>query len=234
MIDFHSHILPGIDDGSGSLEESLRLIAALGEQGAETVAATPHFYATRQTPAFFLERRAQALEQLTASAGENAPTIIPGAEVLYYPGVSRMQELNRLCLGGTDLLLLEMPFEPWSESMLRELLELAGSGRVTVILAHIDRYYSMQSVKVWDSLLEAGVLMQLNADAFLRFRSRRTALRLMREGRVQLLGSDCHNMGDRPPRLTEARQVIEKRLGPGILNELDEFGRALLAEKIEV
>ncbi len=234
MIDFHSHILPGVDDGSGSTEESVQLLSALQEQGVDTVAATPHFYATQRTPSRFLERREEALGRLRDSLSGRFPEIICGAEVLYFPGVSRMEELPRLCLEGTNLLLLEMPFESWSEGMIREVHDLSRSGRFTLMLAHVERYYSMQPASVWDGLLEAGVLMQSNADFFLHLRTRRKALKLMREGRIHLLGSDCHNMRSRPPRMREAAQIIEKRLGREVLAEMDAFGRSLLPENARV
>ena len=111
MIDFHSHILPGIDDGSENVETSLQMIAALKEQGVDTICATSHFYATERTPQRFLFRREEAFEALKASLPADAPKILLGAEVLYFPGIAHMEELPELCLEGTNLLLLEMPFE---------------------------------------------------------------------------------------------------------------------------
>ena len=82
MIDIHSHILPGIDDGSKNLRMSLGLIDMLIDQGIDTVAATPHFYADRVSVEKFLSRRQRAYESL-AEALENtpkAPKILLGAE----------------------------------------------------------------------------------------------------------------------------------------------------------
>lgn len=64
MIDFHSHILPGIDDGSASVEESLKLLEMLAEQGVKTVVATPHFYPDRTSVSDFLRRRDAAYQRL--------------------------------------------------------------------------------------------------------------------------------------------------------------------------
>ena len=228
MIDFHSHILPGIDDGSKSTKMSLEMLAALRAQGADTVAATPHFYATQRSVGRFLERRAQAAEKLLARLPAEAPRILLGAEVLYFPGVGRMEELEELCLEGTRLLLLEMPFTTWSEYMVREVNELARSGRVTLMLAHMERYYFQQEPSVWDELLDNGVLLQSNAEFFLRFRTRRKALQLLRDGYIHVLGTDCHNMGSRAPRLGEARRRIEKHLGAEALRDVDETGEELL------
>ena len=230
MIDFHSHILPGIDDGSKSAEMSLQMVSALASQGVDTIAATSHFYATERTPQRFLQRRAEAYDRLKAVLPEDAPRILLGAEVLYFPGISHMDELPQLCLEGTDLLLLEMPFTAWNERMIREVDELSRSGVCRIMMAHIERYYYKQPVSVWDSFLEQDVLMQSNAEFFLSLRTRHKALKLLREGRIHLLGTDCHNMTSRAPRMAEARALIRKRLGDETLEEIDALGEALLAE----
>ena len=232
MIDFHSHILPGIDDGSKSSDMSLRMISALADQGVDTIAATSHYYATDRTPERFLQRRSEAFERIKGKLPEESPKILLGAEVLYFPGISRMDELPELCLEGTKLLLLEMPFTTWTENMVREVNELSHASPCTIMLAHIERYYFKQPASVWDDLLNHGVLMQANADFFLPFATRRKALRLLREGRIHLLGSDCHNTTSRAPHMAEARETIRRRLGEEILDEIDSLGRELLAEGV--
>lgn len=232
MIDFHSHILPGIDDGSKSSDMSLRMISALADQGVDTIAATSHYYATDRTPERFLQRRSEAFERIKGKLPEGSPKILLGAEVLYFPGISRMDELPELCLEGTKLLLLEMPFTTWTENMVREVNELSHASPCTIMLAHIERYYFKQPASVWDDLLNHGVLMQANADFFLPFATRRKALRLLREGRIHLLGSDCHNTTSRAPHMAEARETIRRRLGEEILDEIDSLGRELLAEGV--
>ena len=229
MIDFHSHILPGIDDGSRDPQMSVRMIRALRKQGVDTLCATSHFYATQRTPSHFLERREEAWEALQPVLPEDAPEILLGAEVLYYPGITHMAELPNLCLEGTDLLLLEMPFHTWSDYYIREVKELANSSELTIVLAHIERYYFKQPVSVWDDFLDLDIIMQSNAEYFLPFRARRRALKLLRDGRIHLLGSDAHNMTTRAPHMAEAREMIRKHLGEETLEEIDEFGESLLA-----
>lgn len=234
MIDFHSHILPGIDDGSRNVKMSLAMIEELSRQGVDAICATSHFYITQRTPEHFLERRQEAYEMLLPSLPNNAPRILLGAEVLYFPGISRMEELPSLCLEGTDLLLLEMPFSEWQEYWIRELYDLARSGEFTILLAHIERYYSQQPREVWDNLLDLGVLMQSNADYFLqpdsifRFRNGTKALKLLKEHRIHLLGTDAHNLTSRPPHMAEAREKILRSLGQHILDRIDELGEDLL------
>ena len=228
MIDFHSHILPGIDDGSKDVKMSLQMVKTLSEQGADTICATSHFYATERSVQRFLFRRQEAWEKLSEAMPDDAPEIRLGAEVLYFPGISRMQELPELCLEGTDLLLLEMPFTAWNDYTVREVKDLARSRNFTLVLAHIERYYFQQPVSVWDDFLDLDIVMQSNAEFFLPFRTRRKALKLLKEGRIHLLGTDAHNMSSRAPRLAEARAMIRKHLGQEALDEIDELGEELI------
>ena len=228
MIDFHSHVLPAIDDGSRNARMSMQMLSMLREQGCETVCATPHFYATQRTPQHFLERREEARQLLEAELPADAPEILLGAEVLYYPGVSRMRELPDLCLQGTNILLLEMPFEPWGDNAVREVQELAHSGDYCILLAHIERYLFQQPRRVWEDLLELGVIMQSNPSFFLNWRTKRKALKLLRENRLHLLSSDAHNTSDRAPRLDEAAAVIRRSLGSEALADMDSLGRKML------
>ncbi len=230
MIDFHSHILPGIDDGSKSVEMSLQMLRSMKAQGIDTVAATSHFYVTQRSVRRFLFRRQEAYEKLQEALPEDSPRILLGAEVLYFPGISRLAELPRLCLEHTNLLLLEMPFERWTEYAIREVRELAHCQDYTLTFAHIERYYSRQPVSVWDEFLELGVLMQANADFFLPFSTRRKALKLLKEGRIHLLGTDAHNVTRRAPRMAEARSMIKQRLGSDALEEIDSLGEMILRE----
>ena len=230
MIDFHSHILPAIDDGSQSVEESLEMLRALKAQGVDTVIATSHFYATHRSPESYLQRRNAAFDKLKQVLTDDCPRIILGAEVLYFPGISRVDALESLCTEGTDLLLLEMPFTSWSESMIAEVNEMARNHRVQLIMAHIERYYFKQKVSVWDEFLSRGILMQSNADFFLPFWEGRKALKLLREGRIHLLGTDCHNMTDRRPRMDEAVRRIQRTVGSETLEEIDQLGHRLLQE----
>ncbi|MBR4474063.1 MAG: capsular polysaccharide biosynthesis protein [Oscillospiraceae bacterium] len=228
MIDFHSHILPGIDDGSRDTAASLLMLNTLKNQGADTVCATSHFYATQRSVEHFLFYRQRAWQKLETALPSDAPRILLGAEVLYFPGISRMHELSKLCLEGTNILLLEMPFEPWTAHCTQEVRELARSGDVRILLAHIERYFYYQPISVWDEFLDLGILMQANAEFFLPFRTRRKALKLLEDGYIHLLGSDAHNMSSRAPRLDEARSRILRSLGEDYLVYIDSLGSSLL------
>ena len=123
MIDLHAHILPQMDDGSQSPAETAALLDLLGLQGVRTVAATPHFYPFRETPDAFLRRRqASAAQMLPAT--ENQPKVLLGAEVAYFSGISRCEEIIPLQIADTKLLLIEMPFDHWSNTMVDEICRI--------------------------------------------------------------------------------------------------------------
>lgn len=229
MIDWHSHVLPALDDGSKSLEESLKLFEMLLAQGVDTVIATPHFYANDETVSAFLERRDASYKTLCEALPSDAPRVLLGAEVSYYPGICRHEELLALCVEGTSLLLLEMPFSKWTEYTVREVEEICSQGSVTVALAHIERYIDMQDASVFGRLFERGALMQVNASFFNRRVTRRNALKLLGSGRVHLIGSDTHNVRTRPPQLADAYNIIEKKFGKNFIDEINEFGYSQLA-----
>ena len=230
MIDFHSHILPNIDDGSQSIEESVKLLDMLSQQGVKKVCATPHFIAIEEDPESFFARRQKSVESLKPVLDETKPQIKLGAEVLYYSGISRLNDISRFCIEGSRLLLLEMPFSSWNEYIVKEVLELSCSGEFQVILAHIERYLPYQPEETWKKLLEHDVVMQSNASFFLSLRTRRKALKMLRDFRIHLLGSDCHNITSRKPELASARAVIQRKLGEDFLEFYDERAEGFLGD----
>ena len=159
---------------------------------------------------------------------ERLPELRVGAEVMYYYGIEHLDLLSEFKLEGTDLLLLEMPVTAWSEHTVKELIHLSCRGDLTLVLAHIERYSALQNPSVLRRLLDAGIRMQVNADFFLRLSTRRRALRMLRNGQVHLLGSDCHSMTGRPPRIGGAVEVIRRKLGDGFLARLEKFSRSML------
>ncbi len=199
MIDFHTHILPGIDDGSKNVRQSLEMLRMEQKMGIDTVFLTPHFYASQNSPETFLNRREEAWERLQEDMEENLPQLLLGAEVQYYESIGYAEDLKSLCIQGTNLLLLEMPFNRWDDRAVRTVLDLNGADGMQIVLAHIDRYLKFVKEDVWDLFQRSGILMQLNASAFSGLLHRRKAVSLMQNGFVQFIGSDCHNLDSRKP-----------------------------------
>jgi protein-tyrosine phosphatase len=221
-----------MDDGSRNVAESVNLLHMLLNQHVDTVVATPHFYANAESKESFLQRRAQCYHELMEKISSEAdmPRILLGAEVKYYSGISGMENLRDLCIEGTNILLLEMPFSEWTEYTVRELDKLARSKGIVLMLAHVERYWAFQKPDVWNRLRNDGIILQVNAEFFADFFTRRKALRQLVGGGVHVLGSDCHNITSRAPKLGKAYEIIGKKLGGRIVDQMRGFEKSLLSK----
>jgi protein-tyrosine phosphatase len=191
--------------------------------------ATPHFYATRDRVDTFLDRRREAWETLKPRMGADYPGIVLGAEVAFFRGISRAERLEALKIEGTDCILLEMPFRPWSEDDVDEVSEILEKHGYTIILAHIERYLAMRgNADYIGNLLELPVLAQINAESLLDWRQRGKLIKMVRNGQVHLLGSDCHGIHHRPPNLGEGREILRKKTGTEYLDRIDRRSEELL------
>lgn len=232
VVDFHSHILPGVDDGSRSLEESLKLLKLEAAQGIRHVVATPHFYPDHDSPERFLRRREASARALRgAMAGrEDLPSVSLGAEVHFYFGISESELLPELTIDGGKCVLVEMPRGTWTRSMYAELEGIWTKQGITPVIAHLDRYISpFRTHGIPEQLAELPVMVQANADFFLERRTSRMALRLLKEDRIHLLGSDCHDLKHRRPNLSEAVEKITEALGKEPIARIARNQRQLLA-----
>lgn len=222
MIDFHSHILPHMDDGSKSVEESLKMLEMLSQQDVSRVIATPHFNANSETVRHFINRRTVSFENLKPHISQEHPEIFLGAEVKYYQGISRLENLRELCIEKSNILLLEMPSCKWSEYIVSELVDMSGSG-LNVVLAHVERYMFFQSSAIMERLFHCGVYFQFNSEFFISRFSRRKAFKMMKNQMVGPIGSDCHNLESRPPNIGEAVELIEKKFGKSFVYRYEQF-----------
>lgn len=231
IIDFHSHILPGIDDGSSSVEESLQMIDTSVRQGVCSIVLTPHFYADRDNPSHFLKKRSLALNQLRENLRSAFPILLTGAEVQYFAGITSMDELHDMRIEKTDLLLLEMPFKRWTSRVINDVLELNSRGDCRVVIAHIERYIFEQQSGVYEELIRNNVLIQSNASFFTDRKTRRKALKYLENGYIHILGSDSHNMTSRPPELGECMKIIREKSGDETAERVLKNGFQLLLNR---
>lgn len=198
-VDFHTHILPGIDDGSKSSLQSLEMLRLEAKQGVTDVVLTSHFYAAQNNVQQFLKSRKDALNKLTACWEPGLPRIHLGAEVQYFEGISVTEEIVDLRIDGTKLLLLEMPFSRWSDRVIQDVLALNEREDIQILLAHVDRYLGFQDPCIWPYLVDHGVLMQANTSFFHGFLNRRRANKMILQGLIHVLGTDCHSLNNRAP-----------------------------------
>ena len=215
MIDFHSHILPGIDDGAADMETSLTMLKKAYSDGIDKVVSTSHIYIGDESDIDkFLLKRNKAYDDLCeamAKDGGKFPEDRLGAEVYLRSHIGRYESVSRLAIQGTDYILLEMPMhKSWRQEHFEAIYNITTLG-LKPIMAHIERYLRYRND--FHNLKSLGALFQVNADSFLHKSLRKELLNLFYDGYLHLLGSDMHNLTERPNRLREAYDIIAERFG---------------------
>jgi protein-tyrosine phosphatase len=217
MIDLHCHILPGIDDGAPDLDTALAMAAIAASDGIQVIACTPHIY-----PGLYENTQAGIQAAIDAFRVELRKAGIPlqlviGADVHMAPGLREGLRSGRIpSLNGSRYFLFEPPHHVAPMRLKETCFELMVAGYVP-ILTHPerltwvgDRYDEMVE------LAERGVWMQLTAASVTgRFgrAAQHFALRMLDDGIVHILATDAHHSVKRPPILSEAREMVARRLG---------------------
>jgi len=207
MIDIHLHILPGIDDGPTTLQESLALADVLVREGIHAAVATPHYNDEFvPLPAAEIQERVYEL-QLELDHHDIPLRIFPGHEALIRPGLVEDIQAGRLAtLNGSRYLLLELWNDTWLPETEQVIFELRAFG-ITPILAHPERYRVFQrGLERLASLLRQGVLVQITASSLAGMQGRtaqRTAETLLKWGLVHCIASDAHGLHRRPPAIVQ-------------------------------
>ena len=230
MIDLHTHILPGIDDGAQSVREAVKMLRIQVEQGIDTVALTPHFYRHNESVADFLARRETAWSKLSqAVKGEVCPSMVLGAEVAWMPDISQWPDLEQLCYQNTKMLLVELPTVPWSGDVFTQLYGIENRRGIMPVIAHVDRYFRNQSKRNLYKLFSTGYPLQVSAEAVLHVATRKRSLEVLKYCDGMLI-SDCHNLTTRPPRMEPAMAMVEKKLGRQMVGEIADIAADILQE----
>lgn len=231
MVDFHTHVLPGIDDGSQSVEQSIAMLRQAAEKGVTTVVATPHFYRERESVESFLERRAQAeaLLRQELEKHEDLPRVIVGAEVYYFPGISNSASLQKLTIGNSRYVMIEPPLPPWNDRVFRDLEKILLQQGLIPIVAHIDRYIRpFHTYGIPQKLSGMTLVVQASGGFFQDKKTQNMALRMLKKGGIQLLGSDMHSDQHRTQDIPAAAEVIRKKLGDTVLEEIFQNSKRIL------
>lgn len=232
MIDFHSHILPGIDDGAQDTETSLEMLKICSDTGIDTIVATPHCHPVSQDKIYrFLERREKAAERLCSAilaSTEKYPKVVIASEVRIYNGMSKYEDLDKLTIGDTKYILLEMPYEKWKYDTFDEIYNITQLG-FKPIMAHLDRFLDQEHL--FGELYALDLLYQINSCAFLDKNTRKMMVRLFEKNAVHILGSDTHNLSDRKPDMAAAYEVLGKKFGSEFVEFVEKNGRNILKNK---
>lgn len=228
VIDFHSHILPEIDDGSSSIEMSEAMLQMSCEQGVNVQVLTPHFYASRMNVNDFFMRRDEAIARLQPIAQRLGIKLRVGAEVAFFNNIGSSEVLERFAVSGSKVILIEMPFMQWTDKVIDEIKAIVDRGFFPMI-AHIERYFSYQYNKepMKRLLVMKRVLFQVNCESLTHVLKRGTILRTLDES-VFVLGTDAHNLTSRRPNLIDGRKYISDKCGANQLDSMDKVGNILL------
>ena len=222
ITDMHSHILPGLDDGSKSMEETISALKTAEKQGISRILVTPHLHPGRyMTDADRIYRK---LDEVRTEIEKNEIQIqlFPGQECCYYSGlVRKLKSGEALTLAGSRYVLTE--FEPQCrfQDMFNAVQELLFAGYQPV-LAHFERYECMEKQENRKAIREQGVLMQMNFDTIQKggFIFGNPWRKAVKNGEVDLFGSDCHGTHFRPLKLERSLDWLEETLSPEELSRI--------------
>ena len=188
--DYHAHVLPGCDHGSKDVETSLAQLKMAAQAGVRTICATPHFYPQRENIDDFLKRRESCYNNLKNNLTADMPKVLRSAEVLMCERIDHFENIEELCLEGTNELLFEMPFyAEWPESLVDSVLNMQCERKdLTFIMAHADRY----SISQVETFIREGIKLQLNIESLSHTFNSSHLKKWISQGLVVHIGSDIH------------------------------------------
>ena len=233
MIDFHTHILPEIDDGSHDVYESISMLKQSYAQGVDILCLTSHFRKGEHNIKTWLRDREDRLyrirETLTDEDRKVVPKVILGAEIEYNSKMNHWDYLDQLCIRGTKYLLTEMPFIPWSEAVVKTIDDIARNTDMTPIIPHIDRYFdNFTPHKYIERLYTMPVIIQMNGIYITNVNNIQFFKPLFMERKIQILGSDCHGPEWRTPNLGPTVEMLREVCGQEIVDEIEARSRKMI------
>ena len=215
--DIHTHLLPGADDGSESMSQTLRLLRMAWENGTRTVVLTPHYRGRykKNTPAM-LQQEFDWLREMVAAELPGMRLYL-GQEISYENDAPEAMHSGRvLTMNGSRYVLLEFRTNALRSQLITGVSETIRCG-FTPIVAHVERYdVSVKDPTLVDELLDMGALLQLNADSVMGtngFGVKRFCHKLLCDGKVHFIASDAHDTTRRPPLLRECFLRVHKKYG---------------------
>ncbi|MEY8764367.1 MULTISPECIES: tyrosine-protein phosphatase [Clostridium] len=235
MVDIHSHILPGIDDGSKSMEQTVKMLKLTEADGVKTIAATSHFYRG------YYENSCSDIKKLVEKVKAEAEReninvdIVPGQEVMLDRYSLEYYKSGRIgCIGNTDYMLVEFPMIDMPEDAMDIIYELQIRG-VHPILAHPERYrYIIGNPSKINEFLNEGCLLQVNTGSIKGIfgkKVKNTARILIKSGISSFIASDAHSMGGRRPGISTAIEMASE-IDRGICGRVEKNCEKLLENQL--
>lgn len=222
MIDIHSHILPGIDDGAKSMESTLSMLQIAKESGTEYIFATPHYYPGIYDNDF--EKTKYMVDKINGIVTKNAIDIkvLPGQEIYIHKNTLMHYKQGLINgLNGSKYILLELPMDKLPALVLDTIYELGILG-VRTIIAHPERYnYIIEKPSRVNRLLDEGCLFQINTGSISGIfgsKVKKTADTLLKNHICHFIASDAHSTGNRSPRMVEAYNIVTPEFKNVLIN----------------
>lgn len=224
FIDMHSHILPDIDDGARSMEQTISMLKIAYEEGIRTMVATSHYYPGRyEEPAEVLRSRLREVQNITADILPDMELSL-GCEIYYsHESIRLLKEGIIPTIGDTGYVLVE--FSPLAEfRYLKSGLQDFILEGYTPIIAHVERYENV--VKDMNRVLELidmGVVIQVNAMSITGEMGRTyqgITKKLLKNQYVHIVATDTHSERSRAPRMKKCYELVSKKYGKEYAGEL--------------
>lgn len=222
--DIHTHILPGVDDGSSDMKETINMLNMAYQQGIRTIIATPHYKAGRSNrPVEELYKLRDEVDKQAKKIDSNF-TILLGNELFYTESIIEdLSHKKALTLNGTNYVLVEFEFGETFKAIYRGLGNLIRSGYIP-ILAHVERYKSInKNIDLINEISELGCYIQMNCNSLkggLFNTQAATNMKLVNCGLIHFLGSDCHNEKVRIPIMKSVIETLYKKCDKEIVDSI--------------
>lgn len=205
IFDIHTHIVPGVDDGSRSFEESVKMIELANSQGVTSIISTSHYYARRPSDPNVIRESVERLNELLPQI-----SIYPGNEVMYFEGMEeKLSSGEILTMANSRFVLVEFYPNESYKRMMSAIRGLRYAGYLPII-AHAERYTEVKE-KGLSELIDLGAYIQITfepvGETILQSNCR-FLRKALKEEEVHFLGSDMHRIDKRPPVLSKAIKWI--------------------------
>lgn len=230
MIDIHSHIIYGVDDGPSTIEESLEMVSKASDEGVKIIIATPHLKKEIMNNEKIIENYAK----LTGRAKDFDIKILLGYEVLINPYLPQLlAEKRSLTLNNSEYLLLELPFDS-IPIYIYEIIFQIQLLEITVVIAHPERNSNL--LKNFDSLLglvERGCLLQLDVASIIGIHGRQVkefSKKLLKLKLAHFVASDAHSIKNYNTWYPKAHKIVEKWVGQEYTDKLFEKNAASIVK----
>ena len=214
LIDIHCHILPKVDDGPDSVEESLKILKDMRRQGIKHVIVTPHYRPEMFEPS--MKRVIYSYRHLRDIAYDMGVSMSLGCE--YYRNeqiIDHMDNRKRPSMAGSRYVLIEFSMNDLFPTIRNYVYELITHGYQPII-AHVERYFCCQKMEKIQELKDMGALVQVNAGSVLGeegWKLKKFCLDLMKKDLVDFVASDTHNTSDRKLNLKKCASFVTKKMG---------------------